>query len=149
MIKCFVFFFKQKTAYEMRISDWSSDVCSSVYVGDGKPAQRRRAVHAGDGGQEGHDHGERAAEHGDQHRDARAFQQPRQELAKAREAGDGKAGRETKYDADDDDAPGLHGVSPFQGLVRRGACSETPPQGSWWGSSARGSFLVPSRFVLP
>src|SRR3546814_1758797 len=29
-IGCFyVFFFKQKTAYEMRISDWSSDVCSS------------------------------------------------------------------------------------------------------------------------
>src|SRR3546814_3814861 len=26
---CFLFFFKQKTAYEMRISDWSSDVCSS------------------------------------------------------------------------------------------------------------------------
>src|SRR3546814_4129085 len=25
----FVFFFKQKTAYDMRISDWSSDVCSS------------------------------------------------------------------------------------------------------------------------
>src|SRR3546814_4212195 len=30
-----VFFFKQKTAYEMRISDWSSDVCSSDL-----PAQR-------------------------------------------------------------------------------------------------------------
>src|SRR3546814_4765757 len=28
MMFCF-FFFKQKTAYEMRISDWSSDVCSS------------------------------------------------------------------------------------------------------------------------
>src|SRR3546814_3524521 len=28
IISCF-FFFKQKTAYEMRISDWSSDVCSS------------------------------------------------------------------------------------------------------------------------
>src|SRR3546814_3553285 len=27
------FFFKQKTAYEMRISDWSSDVCSS-YLAD-------------------------------------------------------------------------------------------------------------------
>src|SRR3546814_2876117 len=27
-VTCF-FFFKQKTAYEMRISDWSSDVCSS------------------------------------------------------------------------------------------------------------------------
>src|SRR3546814_3084512 len=26
---CDFFFFKQKTAYEMRISDWSSDVCSS------------------------------------------------------------------------------------------------------------------------
>src|SRR3546814_18928346 len=30
MEKCrMFFFFKQKTAYEMRISDWSSDVCSS------------------------------------------------------------------------------------------------------------------------
>src|SRR3546814_4817830 len=29
---CF-FFFKQKTAYEMRISDWSSDVCSSDLLG--------------------------------------------------------------------------------------------------------------------
>src|SRR3546814_9030315 len=29
---CF-FFFKQKTAYEMRISDWSSDVCSSDLFG--------------------------------------------------------------------------------------------------------------------
>src|SRR3546814_3972518 len=26
---CFFFFFKQKTAYELRFSDWSSDVCSS------------------------------------------------------------------------------------------------------------------------
>src|SRR3546814_3123084 len=33
----FFFFFKQKTAYEMRISDWSSDVCSSDLH-----AQRRR-----------------------------------------------------------------------------------------------------------
>src|SRR3546814_8089595 len=29
---CF-FFFKQKTAYDMRISDWSSDVCSSDLIG--------------------------------------------------------------------------------------------------------------------
>src|SRR3546814_2302091 len=28
----FFFFFKQKTAYEMRISDWSSDVCSSDLI---------------------------------------------------------------------------------------------------------------------
>src|SRR3546814_2898468 len=34
-IVCF-FFFKQKTAYEMRISDWSSDVCSSDLKTSGK-----------------------------------------------------------------------------------------------------------------
>src|SRR3546814_17941825 len=50
----FFFFFKQKTAYEMRISDWSSDVCSSDLAGlhgpavhparlaPGRPARRRR-----------------------------------------------------------------------------------------------------------
>src|SRR3546814_3951178 len=29
MVSSLFFFFKQKTAYELRISDWSSDVCSS------------------------------------------------------------------------------------------------------------------------
>src|SRR3546814_4587916 len=39
MFSCF--FFKQKTAYEMRISDWSSDVCSSdLPVGDVRQFQR-------------------------------------------------------------------------------------------------------------
>src|SRR3546814_5843799 len=44
----FFFFFKQKTAYEMRISDWSSDVCSSDLIGQQQmrpaaqpPASRR------------------------------------------------------------------------------------------------------------
>src|SRR3546814_3301218 len=32
MLCVFVFFFKQKTAYELRISDWSSDVCSSDFL---------------------------------------------------------------------------------------------------------------------
>src|SRR3546814_1878892 len=32
-----LFFFKQKTAYEMRISDWSSDVCSSDLLGFDHP----------------------------------------------------------------------------------------------------------------
>src|SRR3546814_20516426 len=45
LIDCFIsfFFFKQKTAYEMRISDWSSDVCSSdLHTAQtaGKPAVR-------------------------------------------------------------------------------------------------------------
>src|SRR3546814_14118934 len=39
---CF-FFFKQKTAYEMRISDWSSDVCSSD-LDDGSVDWHQRAV---------------------------------------------------------------------------------------------------------
>src|SRR3546814_3610224 len=32
------FFFKQKTAYEVRISDWSSDVCSSDLLADDRGA---------------------------------------------------------------------------------------------------------------
>src|SRR3546814_5456408 len=57
---CYVFFFKQKTAYEMRISDWSSDVCSSdlpvlVLLGEqvvddgGDLALQREGEHAHDG----------------------------------------------------------------------------------------------------
>src|SRR3546814_1123208 len=34
-----IFFFKQKTAYEMRISDWSSDVCSSDLCGTWPPSK--------------------------------------------------------------------------------------------------------------
>src|SRR3546814_19932761 len=37
MLLLFFFFFKQKTAYEMRISDWSSDVCSSDLPIAGRP----------------------------------------------------------------------------------------------------------------
>src|SRR3546814_14203274 len=45
-----VFFFKQNTAYELRISDWSSDVCSSDLFGavpqrDEPDAQKRRWCH--------------------------------------------------------------------------------------------------------
>src|SRR3546814_5806719 len=36
-----VFFFKQKTAYEMRISDWSSDVCSSDLTIGGQTEKHR------------------------------------------------------------------------------------------------------------
>src|SRR3546814_1886534 len=39
-----VFFFKQKTAYEMRISDWSSDVCSSDLVSTAVATLRMGAV---------------------------------------------------------------------------------------------------------
>src|SRR3546814_14991303 len=45
----FLFFFKQKTAYEMRISDWSSDVCSSdlpAHVADIDGRFRRTVIGA-------------------------------------------------------------------------------------------------------
>src|SRR3546814_11355520 len=35
-----IFFFRQSTAYEMRISDWSSDVCSSDLIGGFRNARR-------------------------------------------------------------------------------------------------------------
>src|SRR5216117_3159122 len=38
MISHFFFFFKQKTAYEIRKGDWSSDVCSSDLRGNEAPA---------------------------------------------------------------------------------------------------------------
>src|SRR3546814_9528050 len=53
------FFFKQKTAYEMRISDWSSDVCSSdldaatrVEATDGDHAHRPQGQRQDDDGGE-------------------------------------------------------------------------------------------------
>src|SRR3546814_14557183 len=61
----FFFFFKQKTAYEMRISDWSSDVCSSDLIARvifrlGAPdennqiAQQQRCAERGDDQGNGH-----------------------------------------------------------------------------------------------
>src|SRR3546814_3944405 len=38
-----IFFFKKKTAYELRISDWSSDVCSSDLI-EAPPAQAEPAL---------------------------------------------------------------------------------------------------------
>src|SRR3546814_8479467 len=42
-------FFKQKTAYEMRISDWSSDVCSSDLKGLRQQRRRARDLGRGEG----------------------------------------------------------------------------------------------------
>src|SRR3546814_422744 len=48
-----IFFFKQKTAYEMRISDWSSDVCSSdLPRSDDLDLVPRSSRHYGDGGRQ-------------------------------------------------------------------------------------------------
>src|SRR3546814_1803447 len=47
---CSFFFFKQKTAYEMRISDWSSDVCSSDLGTPDVGGLRQQCAQAGSGG---------------------------------------------------------------------------------------------------
>src|SRR3546814_6791310 len=44
MFLCIFFFFKQKTAYEMRISDWSSDVCSSDLLPPGRSKNNEENV---------------------------------------------------------------------------------------------------------
>src|SRR3546814_14380072 len=41
-----IFFFKQKTAYEMRISDWSSDVCSSDLRSGAEPSPASQQISA-------------------------------------------------------------------------------------------------------
>src|SRR3546814_1585047 len=70
----FFFFFKQKTAYEMRISDWSSDVCSSdlMPVEDRAGRIDHRIVAVVAIGEHRVDRGDRAAR---RHRGARAFDQ--------------------------------------------------------------------------
>src|SRR3546814_5923648 len=52
LVVFFFFFFKQKTAYEMRISDWSSDVCSSDLAILDLVPQPRLAQRLFDGGVE-------------------------------------------------------------------------------------------------
>src|SRR3546814_3424512 len=47
-LSSFIFFFKQKTAYEMRISDWSSDVCSSDLPDLGAATDMQRPRGPGD-----------------------------------------------------------------------------------------------------
>src|SRR3546814_18555470 len=54
-----MFFFKQKTAYEMRISDWSSDVCSSDLL-----ARKARIADQGKGGERAEHGADRSAEDG-------------------------------------------------------------------------------------
>src|SRR3546814_9869134 len=52
----FFFFFKQKTAYERRISDWSSDVCSSDLLPSGGVVIQaiEQAIHPGRNGSTAH-----------------------------------------------------------------------------------------------
>src|SRR3546814_4424221 len=78
-----IFFFKQKTAYEMRISDWSSDVCSSDLLRAAHLARAGRRGIAGGGQRRALD-----SEHGRQRLrlSARAAVRPRSP-AHARRAG--------------------------------------------------------------
>src|SRR3546814_2638127 len=78
---CYFFFFKQKTAYEMRISDWSSDVCSSDLPGDlGKPIlDHRREAGMAVPDSPGADAAARAAQEAEAERQARAAERRSEE----------------------------------------------------------------------
>src|SRR3546814_12217839 len=83
------FFFKQKTAYEMRISDWSSDVCSSDLhgrLGGAEPAADGlvHPRHADDGA------GGRAAVHQHVLADGEALAEPALPLGRSEERRVGK-----------------------------------------------------------
>src|SRR3546814_1556950 len=84
LLLCF-FFFKQKTAYEMRISDWSSDVCSSDL--ERRAPSRRLVWRGGDGG--GAPHAQPAAFP----RTDRLYREPRRRPAADRRSGDRRSGR--------------------------------------------------------
>src|SRR3546814_2556077 len=62
MFSAVLFFFKQKTAYEMRISDWSSDVCSSDLYRWVVPSGRSRILGL-DGYGWHHERGDARADH--------------------------------------------------------------------------------------
>src|SRR3546814_5528470 len=85
MILSIFFFFKQKTAYEMRISDWSSDVCSSDLghrpLYGALPWARRRA-------QLPVDDGERSRSRRREHLPGRGARQSRYLLCRRRPAAD-------------------------------------------------------------
>src|SRR3546814_2455818 len=78
---CLFVFFKQKTAYEMRISDWSSDVCSSDLVEARGEALMFGLLHPLQGFVDGAAHHEDLAHH--PHRGAHRL--PHERFARARD----------------------------------------------------------------
>src|SRR3546814_14764192 len=99
----FFFFFKQKTAYEMRISDWSSDVCSSD-LNDRRRIFGAAEVADRDGDERGHDRpGER-----DQH------SQPMMAAEPGRESGAGIEHDQHPEETDEHRAPPLATRRPAQ-----------------------------------
>src|SRR3546814_6469588 len=115
LLLVFLFFFKQKTAYEMRISDWSSDVCSSdlFAAGDEGFAQRPEILLGMD--QAEHRAGEDA---GDQHqRDRRTPGAP----------GDPLRADTDDADQGDFDEQGVDREHRIKPMARQGKRSEEHP----------------------
>src|SRR3546814_19085450 len=104
----FVFFFKQKTAYEMRISDWSSDVCSSDLWKGGEIARSEKSDGAEIAQRECHGEGERHQERLHKHGAVDMVQFPPPGNAEA-------SGKTAGYDARSG-----HGGSPHPDAERHG-----------------------------
>src|SRR3546814_5399206 len=82
------FFFKQKTAYGLRISDWSSDVCSSDLVGGVGPARQQERADVAEPVLDGAEGGAIAAALGDVERGLAEVAALRIELAQVGEVVD-------------------------------------------------------------
>src|SRR3546814_18354154 len=81
------FVFKQKTAYEMRISDWSSDVCSSdLCPGLSGPHAAPAGLRFGPG-QPAYHHRLRRSTAGDDHRHAQQYREPARRRSEERRVG--------------------------------------------------------------
>src|SRR3546814_4717631 len=110
------FFFKQKTAYEMRISDWSSDVCSSdlqtfqklsaallehldLVDADAPPEQSDE-----DGSQDENEEGEDEQE-GDEDQDSKGEGDQSVDTRQQQDKGDGEE-RDSEYSAEEFDSEG-------------------------------------------
>src|SRR3546814_18471563 len=103
------FFFKQKTAYEMRISDWSSDVCSSDLPSPARPPDARPAavpVASGDAAQGGGGEVGDAAVAVDGHRQVELGEEAAQHVLNALLAADREAVGVGPTDADRPGAAG-------------------------------------------
>src|SRR3546814_13078149 len=135
-------FCKQKTAYEVRISDWSSDVCSSdlhhihdtdlLVIDAGDPVAPQDTPLAIPGDQTEHgDAAERDADEGDDEDRLMQRQRGEAETAEDRAVGDGK--RKAKYGPHKDRpspwrarSPGAIDPAPAIGCERLGAGGRRP-----------------------
>src|SRR3546814_12483548 len=125
---CYFFFFKQKTAYDMRISDWSSDVCSSDLMGPlVSDEQLNRVLGFFESGKQ---EGARVVAGGERHGDKGYFVKPtvyadtNRDMRLVKEEIFGPVIAAEPYDDDDHDRIAADANDTDYGPIGRAACRE-------------------------